>query len=693
MRKGIFLLVIVFFLIPMSFHSQSSINIVLSEDVFKTGMIRFNNREYQAAIQLFNKSLGLDPMNLRARYYLGYAYLNAGYTKNAIEEWENLIMLGGGTPQIKQKLNDLYFQLAIDKSYDYSQPYILWKIYDGIIEGRHQIIRPSFMLYDEKNNTLLVSSIKTKYVVEMDADGNVFQQFGRKLGDLSVFEAPTGIALYNDKLYAADYEADKIFVFDRKGGLLFDFGIRGYSESNLAGPMGLYISPDEYLFIVDNGNDRIQKFDLDGKWIQNFGKGMLDRPTDVVGEGEYLYISDTFNKRIVKFDLFGNMIESFGEQILQEPRGLCLKGDLLYIVDARQGIFIYNIVTRNMDKLGVDQDQLLLPFDTCVDTKDFIYESDFNSQYIGIFSPLQLHYANIGIKVNQIWLQSYPQNFIHLRIWDKQGKPIYDISDEDILVYEEDELIPFVRLGTTYEFRKDMYIKFIIDKSLSMQAFEPEFKEIFGAFLDKMSGSDWIDIGLVDNDTQYSGRIDANLLWSMDYTLKHPYESQYPYTLGKAMYDSITGLLNVNRNKALLLIVSGELGEQTFSVYDEEVILTYARENAIPIYIIAMTEKNKEVFQELASQTFGKYYSLKDIKSILNLHDEIKNSKPLEYILGYEGLNLKGLKNYWVDLHIEVKLKMNTMIGVDDTGYFVPETIFLSKDKINIEEELSKKEQ
>jgi len=200
-----------------------------------------------------------------------------------------------------------------------------------------------------------------------------------------------------------------------------------------------------------------------------------------------------------------------------------------------------------------------------------------------------------------------------------------------------------------------------------------------------------LDISLINSGTENSGRIDANQLWSMDYTLKKPFENPYPAQLGTAIYNSVTGLLNINRNKAILLFVSGEIGDQSFSVYDEEVILTYARENAIPIYIIAMTDKNKEVFKELADQTFGKYYTLKDMKSILNLHDEIQNSKPLEYILSYEGLNLKGLKNFWVNLHIVVKLKFDSMIGVDDLGYFVPETAFLSKDKINMDEELKDK--
>jgi len=197
---------------------------ILSEKEFRIGMLRFYNREYQAAIQIFQKSLDLDPMNYRARYYLGEAYLHAGYTRQAIEEWENLVQIGGATYQVKQRLNDLYYQMSMDKSYTLYENYILSRIYDGLTEGNHKVIRPAFIIYDEKEDTLLVSSVGNHYISEIDASGRVIRTIGRKWWEKSVFSTPMGLCLVEDKLYVADYTLDKIFVFNRTGRLLSSFG-------------------------------------------------------------------------------------------------------------------------------------------------------------------------------------------------------------------------------------------------------------------------------------------------------------------------------------------------------------------------------------------------------------------------------------------------------------------------------------
>ena len=204
MLKGLFIIILLnsFFLAA---GYAESINDLLSERNFKMGLLRLNNRQYDASIQLFNKALSFQPLNYRARYYLGYSYLNAGYSKNTIDEWENLIKIGGANFQVKQKINDLYFRLSIDKSYDYTSPYILSKMYDGNIQGMHKIDRPSFIVYDEKSDSLFVSSAKTRYIVEIDGNGKVMQQIGRKIGDDSEFKMPTGIFLYSDKIYPFFY--------------------------------------------------------------------------------------------------------------------------------------------------------------------------------------------------------------------------------------------------------------------------------------------------------------------------------------------------------------------------------------------------------------------------------------------------------------------------------------------------------
>ncbi len=667
-----------------------TINEILSEKNFRTGMIRFFNREYEAAVQLFNRSLSHQPLNHRARYYLGAAYLNSGYSRNALDEWENLVRLGGGSYQVRQKLNDLYFRMSIDKSYDYSEPYVFSKLYDGIQDGMHKIIRPSFIIHDERTDSILVSSTATRYVVEVNNNGRVLRQFGRTFGDFSRMKMPTGIVLRGNRLFVSDYSADAVLIYEREGKYLGRFGAKGFGSSNIAGPMGLHISGDDYLFVADNGNDRIQKFDLQGGWIQTIGAGDLSRPTDIAGSGNTIYVSDSLNRRIVSYDTFGNLLETIGEGVLREPRGLELKNGILYISDAQAGLYRYDIAKKSLEKFGLDDGRARYPFDACLDTKNFIYQTDFNTQNIAVFAPLQLKYANLGVQIGQVWLGSYPNNIIHFRVWDKKGKPVHNLREENLVLTEEGTEIPIFRLGGTYEHRGQLAVQFVVEKSLSMRDYDPDLLDAMNAFLRKAGGRDWVEIMTVGERTERSGRKNVTLLSPIDYLKKAAYAEKTPGGLDRAIHDSIKELLNVNRNKAVVLFVSGDTGVENFGTYSPDTLTTYAQQNAIPVYVVNFSGKNAAGYRRLAEDTLGRYYSLGDIKGILNLYGSIRESQPLEYILSYEGLNLKGLRNQWVNLHLRVKYK--DLDGVDDTGYFVPE-IFTKKTFFGNDESVIKTDQ
>jgi len=665
------LLISLVLLTVSAFSYSQTIDTINSEKNFKSGMIRFYNREYEAAIQLFSKALSYQKLDSRTRYYLGCAYLNAGYTKNAIDEWENIVKFGDTSYEVRQKLNDLYFRLAIDKRYDYSNPYIFTRLYNGLENGMHKIDRPSFIIYDNKSDSIIISSTLTRYVVEIDGSGNPIREIGRNFGEFSAFKLPMGICLYNDKFYIADYRADEIYIFNREGKYLSKFGSSGVASSNIAGPMGLYISEDEYLFAVDNGNDRIQKFDLKGEWIQSIGEGILKRPTGVAGANGIIYVSDTVNKRIAAFDTFGNMLASIGDGILQEPLGLFIKNGKLYICDAENGLYIYDITGKILNKFNTDDHKVQFAFDVCLDSKNILYETDFNTPNIAIFNPLQLQYANLGLQVSQIWLSHYPRNLLHLRVWDKTGKPVNNLKEGNISIFEEGTEIPFIRLGPTFEFRKNMYSKIIIDKSISMNEYDPELIEMLNSFLTRSSGDDWLDIVTVSDSMESTGKMPSSIFRSIDFIKKVPYRGTYPQELDSAMHSAITELLNINRNKAVIIFTAGEIGNSTFSNYDADLLSTYARQNAIPVYVIDFTDKNRDIYERITEETFGRYYSMKDLKDILKIYHDIKIAPPLEYIVSYEGLDLKGLRDMWINVHIKVKYK--NLMGIDDTGYYVPE--------------------
>lgn len=86
---------------------------------------------------------------------------------------------------------------------------------------------------------------------------------------------------------------------------------------SLADPTGIAVAPGGGTFVVDQGNDRVERFSPSGSYSYSFGssgsgEGELDRPTAVaVGRNGYAYVADSGNGRIEVFE-DGEYISSFG---------------------------------------------------------------------------------------------------------------------------------------------------------------------------------------------------------------------------------------------------------------------------------------------------------------------------------------------------------------------------------------------
>ena len=114
------------------------------------------------------------------------------------------------------------------------------------------------------------------------------------------------------------------------------------SESSSIGIQGI-ATLDAFLFVVDSGNHRIQKFDMDGTFLLEFGgygdtDGFFKNPWGVASDGTYVYVTDTYNYRVQVFDLDGNWQYTFGEEgtsggDFSQPRGIVEKNGYLYIAD------------------------------------------------------------------------------------------------------------------------------------------------------------------------------------------------------------------------------------------------------------------------------------------------------------------------------------------------------------------------
>ena len=93
-------------------------------------------------------------------------------------------------------------------------------------------------------------------------------------------------------------------------------------DSQLKGPHSIDIDPEGQVYVADSGNNRVQKFTADGKFITKWGSrgdgdGEFSTPHGVTIDSEdNVYITDMDNFRVQKFDSNGNFLTKWGSLLI-----------------------------------------------------------------------------------------------------------------------------------------------------------------------------------------------------------------------------------------------------------------------------------------------------------------------------------------------------------------------------------------
>lgn len=172
--------------------------------------------------------------------------------------------------------------------------------------------------------------------------------------------APRGLLIpkYRASLFVADSNNNRIQIYDLASLQLVDiWGQVDSADGNESGsapglldtPWGLDGDDDGNVYVVDYGNNRVQKFNPAGIVVPEFWetmeqKGLLARPSGIsvlsVEGATLLYILDESTQSVFVFDANGDPIldsagnpVSFGSGVLQKPMGIAATTDAVYVGD------------------------------------------------------------------------------------------------------------------------------------------------------------------------------------------------------------------------------------------------------------------------------------------------------------------------------------------------------------------------
>jgi DNA-binding beta-propeller fold protein YncE len=198
-----------------------------------------------------------------------------------------------------------------------------WTKWDDLFRRPHSV---SINPYDAEKHIWVVDD-RQHAVYKFSNDGTRLVQTigvkGEPGSDAAHFNRPTFLAWLPDgTMFVADgYANTRVVKFDRTGKYLMSWGERSTQENDTTpgtfnAVHGVVVDPDtRRVYVTDRENARIQVFDENGTFLDQFSTGGPSTPQVLyLSADKHLWTVDNDTSKVVKFDLNGRYQYSWGSR-------------------------------------------------------------------------------------------------------------------------------------------------------------------------------------------------------------------------------------------------------------------------------------------------------------------------------------------------------------------------------------------
>lgn len=184
----------------------------------------------------------------------------------------------------------------------------------GIGTDLGQFDKPRGIAVDKDGN-FYVADLGNARVQKFSSDGKFISAIGRRGTGEGELNEPNGVAVdASGNIYVADALNQKLLKFKSDGTFIKQW--KGTEETDFYGPRDLAIGPNKQLYILDQGRARVVRFDPQTEAFSEWGTGGSDagqfkEPTGIAVGGGLIFVTDAGNNRIQVFDLDGKFLRQW----------------------------------------------------------------------------------------------------------------------------------------------------------------------------------------------------------------------------------------------------------------------------------------------------------------------------------------------------------------------------------------------
>ena len=184
-------------------------------------------------------------------------------------------------------------------------------------------------------------------ILEFDASGKLLKSFGAGFAQAHGLAIDRNGNIWVTDAQAKDGKGQQVFKFSPDGKVLMTLGkagVAGTGPDTFNGPSDVVIAANGDIFVADghygDNTGRVVKFSKDGKFFKAWGKrgsgpGEFDEPHSIAMDSKgRLFVADRKNNRIEIFDQDGKFIDQWKQ--FGRPSGIYIsKDDTLYSTDSQ----------------------------------------------------------------------------------------------------------------------------------------------------------------------------------------------------------------------------------------------------------------------------------------------------------------------------------------------------------------------